>query len=162
MSERRILWAPWRASYIRGKRGTGCIFCNALQEDRDRENLVVFRGAGAFVILNRFPYNAGHLMVVPHRHCSAPEDLEATEAAEIWSLLVRSKAALGASFQPHGFNIGINVGQAAGAGIADHLHLHVVPRWTGDTNFMPVLGGTDVVSLDLTETYEALASYFAK
>jgi ATP adenylyltransferase len=160
MPGRRILWAPWRMRYIRGRRDQGCVFCGALLGQDDRENLILLRGKAAFVILNRFPYNTGHLMVVPNRHSSVPEELSSAESTEIWSLVVGAKTALDGAFQPHGYNVGLNVGHAAGAGIADHLHFHVVPRWVGDTNFMPVLGGTDVISQTLHETYDTLLPRF--
>lgn len=155
---RRNLWAPWRIQYIRGPKGPGCVFCQALQNGRDRENLIVHRGRHVFVILNRYPYNGGHLMVSPLRHVANPEELDAEESAELWSTFTRCKAALDAEFSPQGYNVGLNMGKAAGAGIADHLHLHVVPRWVGDTNFMPVLGGVGVISQHLLEVYDALVS----
>ncbi|MBI5439969.1 MAG: HIT domain-containing protein [Deltaproteobacteria bacterium] len=160
MTRRKILWAPWRLRYVQRTREEGCVFCKVRDEAQDPENLILFRGDATFAILNRFPYNTGHLMVIPNRHVSDPEELSPDEAREVWSLLVRAKRALGAVFRPHGYNVGLNIGVAAGAGIADHLHLHVVPRWTGDTNFMPVLGSTDIISQDLRATYEALRPSF--
>jgi ATP adenylyltransferase len=157
---RLTIWAPWRIEYIRGPKGEGCIFCGALGGDADRDNLVLTRGEGVFVILNRFPYTAGHMMVVPNRHVADPEDLELGEVTEIWSLFVRAKAALGQVFRPHGYNVGVNLGVAAGAGVADHLHLHVVPRWAGDTNFMPAVGEVTVISQHLTDMYDSLAPCF--
>jgi ATP adenylyltransferase len=152
------LWAPWRIEYIRGPKGPGCIFCRALEEGRDRENLIVCRGRHVFVILNRYPYTSGHLMVVPLRHVADPSELAPDEAAELWSTLVRCKGALDAELSPQGYNVGVNIGKAAGAGVADHLHLHVVPRWVGDTNFMPVVGGVGVVSQHLLDLHDALVS----
>lgn len=156
-----VLWAPWRIEYIRAPKGHECVFCAALESPDDRESLVLWRGAGTFVILNRYPYTAGHLMVVPKRHVPCPEDLDAEEAAELWREMVRAKAALQEVFQPDGFNVGFNLGRSAGAGVKDHLHLHVVPRWTGDTNFMPVLGATRVISQHLTEIFDSLARRLA-
>lgn len=156
--KRRSLWAPWRLQYIRGPKAPGCVFCRALEAGDDRENLVVRRGEHAFVILNRYPYTSGHLMVTPARHVAAPEDLSAAEAAELWRLMTECKRALDAEFRAQGYNVGLNVGSAAGAGIAEHLHLHVVPRWAGDTNFMPVVGGVGVVSQHLLDVYDALVS----
>ena len=155
---RRNLWAPWRIQYIRGPKTPGCVFCGALEAARDRDNLLVRRGQHVFVILNRYPYNVGHLLVTPVRHVASPEELGAEEAAELWSMLTLCKGALDAEFSPQGYNVGLNVGAAAGAGIADHLHLHVVPRWVGDTNFMPVLGDVGVVSQHLLDVYDALVS----
>ncbi|GAB4279474.1 MAG: HIT domain-containing protein [Deferrisomatales bacterium] len=155
---RRILWAPWRIEYIRAPKDGECVFCAARDDGDDRARLVLLRGRQAFLVLNRYPYTSGHLMVVPNRHVAAPEDCTAEEAAELWSLMVRAKQALGEALSPQGFNVGFNVGKAAGAGIKDHLHLHVVPRWVGDTNFMPVLGDVRVVSQHLEETYDQLAA----
>jgi ATP adenylyltransferase len=143
--------------YIRGPKGEGCVFCRAAAEGRDREDLVVHRGRAVLAILNRYPYASGHLMVVPARHVAALEDLTGEEAAELWSLLVRCKRALDAALGAQGYNVGFNLGRAAGAGIDAHLHLHVVPRWVGDTNFMPVLGDVRVMSQHLAEVYDLLA-----
>ncbi len=157
------LWAPWRLEYVQGPKQPGCVFCRALEggPGGDRESLVLHRGEGVFALLNRYPYTAGHLMVVPVRHVAAMEDLTPPEAAELWGLTVRAKGALEAVFRPDGFNVGLNLGPAAGAGVRDHLHLHVVPRWVGDTNFMPVLGEARVISQHLAEIYASLAPRFA-
>jgi ATP adenylyltransferase len=157
-----ILWAPWRIAYIENVAHTqGCLFCVKAAEADDRANLIVHRGARAFVMLNRYPYNNGHLMVVPFRHTAEPGDLDDAEKIELFDLLALSKRVLTESLRPHGFNAGLNLGRAAGAGIADHLHLHVVPRWNGDTNFMPVLAGAKVVSEGLESTRDRLAAGFA-
>ncbi|MFU8856465.1 MAG: HIT family protein [Deferrisomatales bacterium] len=156
----RNLWAPWRIEYIRGPKGPGCPFCEALAARADRQHLVLHRGEHAFAILNRYPYTAGHLMVVPNRHVASIEDLEAPEVAELWAFAVRARTALEAVFRPDGYNLGLNLGPAAGAGIKEHLHVHVVPRWAGDTNFMPVLGSVRVISQHLAEIYESLAPCF--
>ncbi len=155
---RSVLWAPWRGEYVGAPRPDGCVFCRAAEGTDDRENLVLLRGEGAFLILNRFPYTVGHLMAVPDRHVGAMEDLSEAEARELWALAVRAKQALDAVLRPHGYNVGLNLGPAAGAGVADHLHLHVVPRWVGDSNFLPVLGEVRVISQHLLQTYDSLVS----
>ena len=159
---RPTIWAPWRIEYIRRPKGDGCIFCRAVEADADRDNLVLTRGEKVFVILNRFPYTAGHMMVVPMRHVADPEDLELGEVTELWALFTRAKAALSQAFRPHGYNVGLNLGIAAGAGVADHLHLHVVPRWAGDTNFMPAVGEVAVISQHLADMYDSLTPCFRR
>jgi ATP adenylyltransferase len=152
------LWTPWRLSYVTSASRSNtadCIFCDALQ-DIDREPLVVHRGQRAFVILNKFPYNNGHLMVVPHRHVGRLADLSGDELAELIALTQAGERALAGVYAPHGFNMGINVGKPAGAGILDHLHVHVVPRWDGDTSFMTVFGETRVLPEELPVTAERL------
>jgi len=156
-----ILWAPWRMEYIRGEKESGCIFCNRIPQNNDRENLIVTRGKSCFVIMNRYPYNNGHLMIVPNRHAGALENLTPEENAEMMHLLQQSARALNEAMHPHGFNVGMNIGKAAGAGIDDHLHFHIVPRWSADTNFMPILGHTKVVSEALQDTWAALQKIFA-
>ncbi len=159
---RDVLWAPWRGEYVGGPKPDGCVFCRSLEGSDDRGSLVLLRGDRAFLILNRFPYTVGHLMVVPNRHVGAMEDLTGAEAAEVWALAVRAKRALDAVLRPHGYNVGLNLGPAAGAGVADHLHLHVVPRWVGDSNFLPVLGEVRVISQHLLETYDNLVSELSR
>jgi ATP adenylyltransferase len=159
-SDRTILWAPWRMEYIKSPKEEGCIFCNRIQQDNDRENLIVFRGVRAFVIMNKYPYNNGHLMIVPYHHEAEIENLNAAESQEIMALLQASVRALRKVMSPHGFNVGMNLGKYAGAGIDDHLHFHVVPRWDADTNFMPIIGHTKVVSEGLWETWEKLRLAF--
>lgn len=154
--ENRNLWAPWRSQYVGGAREPGCVFCLAAANPGDDEKLVAGGGAHAFVMLNRFPYTSGHAMIAPRRHVADVSLLDNAESAEIWKLAVEVKRALAAIYKPDGFNIGMNLGQAAGAGIADHLHLHVVPRWIGDSNFMPVLGDVRVISTHLSDTLGAL------
>jgi ATP adenylyltransferase len=151
------LFTPWRLPYVTGAfRGDHeCIFCAALA-DLDADPLVVHQGRRAFVILNKYPYNNGHVMVVPHRHTAALGALDAEELGEIMTLAQRVERALTSLYQPHGFNLGLNLGKPAGAGILDHLHLHIVPRWNGDTNFMTVLGDTRVLPEDLATTAERL------
>jgi len=143
-----------------GGGGDGCIFCTIPEQgsEHDRENLLLLRGEHAFVILNRYPYNSGHLMIVPYRHLRDVTLLTPAESAEIMALLQRMVSALTAVYRPEGFNTGMNLGSAAGAGIADHLHMHIVPRWAGDTNFMPVVGQTKVLPESLEQTWERITS----
>jgi ATP adenylyltransferase len=148
------LWAPWRLEYVSSaSEQTGCIFCRAAAAPDAADSLVVHRGGSAFVMLNRFPYSSGHLMVAPLRHVGYLGELSAEEAAEIHSLSVRALEVLTALFKPDGFNIGWNLGRSAGAGIVDHVHEHVVPRWQGDTNFMPVLADVRVIPEHLQTTH---------
>jgi ATP adenylyltransferase len=150
------LWSPWRLEYLIAPKVEGCIFCRAHESSDDRENLVLLRGERAFLILNRFPYNNGHFMVVPNDHVPSLENLDAPTLTEMMLLLNRGLAALRAAMNPDGFNIGVNLGQAAGAGIEEHMHIHAVPRWEGDTNFMPVVGEMRVVPQTWLQTYDAL------
>ena len=155
------LWSPWRLSYVTGSaRGSGCVFCDAASGRDDA--LVVYRGTTSFVILNKFPYNNGHLMVVPNRHIATLAEASADELAEIMTLARRAERAIRAAYEPHGLNMGINLGKPAGAGITDHLHMHVVPRWNGDTNFMTVVGETRVLPEELAVTAERLRPVFAR
>jgi ATP adenylyltransferase len=152
------LWAPWRLEYVQhAGDGHECIFCRAAGLPEDEPELVVHRGELAFVLLNKFPYASGHLMVAPYRHGSAFDDLEDAEALETHRLAREAIEALQAVFVPEGFNVGWNLGRVAGAGIVDHGHLHVVPRWNGDTNFMPVLADIKVIPEHLLETRRKLA-----
>jgi ATP adenylyltransferase len=150
------LWSPWRLEYLTAPKPDGCIFCHAIQNDHDRENLVLVRGERVFVILNRYPYNNGHFMVVPYAHVPSLEDLEAQTLTEMMLLLNRGLAMLRATINPDGFNVGTNLGQVAGAGIEGHVHIHAVPRWAGDTNFMPVIGDMRVVPQTWLQTYDML------
>ena len=143
-------------AFIKGPKEPGCIFCTKPQERRDRENYILYRGAHAFIILNAYPYNNGHLMVVPYAHVPTLEQLGDDASAEVMSLVRRSLGALRRASAPAGFNVGANIGQAAGAGIADHVHVHVVPRWAGDTNFMPVIAEVRLVPETLESTYDSL------
>jgi ATP adenylyltransferase len=155
----KFLWAPWRMDYILLKKEEGCIFCQKPLERRDRENLILYRGTSGFVMMNKFPYNNGHLMVIPNRHCLDLEALHEREMKELFHLLKRAILVLKETLQPHGFNIGINLGKMAGAG-EDHVHIHVVPRWVGDTNFMPILGETKIIPQYLEETYQTVYAGF--
>lgn len=156
------LWSPWRLAYITGVREeTDCVFCNALV-DPEAEPLILHRGATCFVILNLFPYNNGHLMVIPNRHIASLALATADELSETIELTRIAEIALTEAYAPHGMNMGMNLGKPAGAGILDHVHMHVVPRWNGDTNFMTVVGGTRVLPEDLTDTAAKLRPIFAR
>jgi ATP adenylyltransferase len=149
------LWAPWRLEYVAGaSEATGCIFCEKPAAGNDDQALIAHRGTHAYVLLNLYPYTSGHLMVAPYRHLAEPGDLDADERAELWELFDQSLAALRDVMAPHGFNAGLNLGRVAGAGVEGHLHLHVVPRWNGDTNFMPVLADIRVIPEHLSRTLE--------
>ncbi len=150
------LWAPWRIQYIKATPRDDCIFCSLPADGRDREHHILHRGSLVFVMLNRFPYTSGHLMVVPRRHVADLDALDDREALELFHLTTAATEAIRQAYGPEGFNIGVNIGRAAGAGIIDHVHLHVVPRWVGDTNFMPVLGEVKVLPEDLAATYDRL------
>ncbi len=150
------LWAPWRSKFVLGKKEHGCIFCTRLRQRKDKSNLILYRGKRCFIIMNRFPYNAGHLMVAPIRHIGELEKLNQAEMLELLQLSQLCIRLLKKELKPQSFNVGMNLGKISGAGIADHLHIHIVPRWEGDTNFMPILGKTKVVSVGLEEMYERL------
>jgi ATP adenylyltransferase len=151
------LWAPWRLEYIKGADELpGCIFCRAL-EGEDEETLIVYRGERAFVLLNKFPYVSGHLMVAPVRHVGEYGELDDEEAVEIHRLVQAGITALAEAYGPQGYNLGWNLGRVAGAGVLDHVHQHVVPRWAGDTNFMPVLADVKVLPEHLSESRRRLA-----
>jgi ATP adenylyltransferase len=150
------LWSPWRLEYLTAPETEGCIFCRAAEGDDDRESLVLLRGERVFLILNRYPYNNGHFMVVPYSHAPSLEDLDVETLTEMMLLLNRGLAALRASMLPEGFNIGANLGRVAGAGVSDHVHIHAVPRWSGDTNFMPIIGDMRVVPQTWLQTYDDL------
>ena len=153
------LWAPWRMAWIGAtKAPSGCIFCDAVTSDDDHRALVLTRGEHAFLILNAYPYASGHLMVAPKRHVGLVSEARTAELTEAMTLVQRAVTALGAEYRPDGYNIGMNQGRAAGAGIEDHLHIHVVPRWNGDNNFMPVVGDTRVLPETLQHTWERLRS----
>jgi len=153
------LWAPWRIEYIKLEKPKECIFCKAVKENKDKENLILWRGKDAFVIMNRFPYNNGHLMIAPYRHIGQFEELTKDELAEMSVLLQKSIIVLRKAMSPEGFNVGINIGKIAGAGVEDHIHMHIVPRWSGDTNFMPVISDTRVIPQALHDTYTELKNF---
>jgi ATP adenylyltransferase len=153
------LWAPWRMEYITRSREEGeepCIFCTSLNQDSDQKNFLLYRGEKSFIILNKFPYNNGHIMVVPNQHTGDLNNLNQEEQVDLFTLIRLSTKALSKVMQPHGFNIGMNLGRVAGAGIEDHVHFHIVPRWDGDTNFMPVISNTKVVSEALEKSFSKL------
>ncbi|RLF09290.1 MAG: HIT family hydrolase [Thermoprotei archaeon] len=157
-----LLWAPWRMKYITSPKQERCIFCIGSSEDKDPENLVVYRGSKSFIIMNKYPYNTGHLMVAPYRHVGDLAELSDEELLDLMKNVNLSIKILKESMKPEGFNIGVNLGRAAGAGIEDHVHIHVVPRWVGDTNFMPVLSQVKVIPELLEATYSKLKEALSK
>lgn len=157
------IWAPWRIEYIKQARDEekeGCILCNKPAEKDDAVNFILHRGQYCFIIMNIYPYNSGHLMVAPYRHVANLEDMGDAERNEQFELVSRSVAVLKQIFKAEGFNIGMNLGRIAGAGVDKHIHTHIVPRWAGDTNFMPVVGDTKVVNEALKDTYKNLVGKF--
>jgi ATP adenylyltransferase len=162
MASERI-WAPWRLEYVKDASKDDeqeCIFCAKPAEDDDEANLIVHRGERSFVILNLFPYTNGHLMVAPFDHIGSITDLDPETVAEVMGLAQRGMLALERQYEPHGYNVGFNQGRVAGAGVEHHIHMHVVPRWGGDTNFMPVLADTRVMPQTLEQSYETLKGAF--
>jgi len=156
------LWSPWRYPYLTESAKTaGCIFCEMAAAGRDEEWLIVFRGAHNFVVLNRFPYTSGHLMVVPYRHVPDLSGLDDAIASELMALTRASERHLRSVYRPDGLNLGMNIGESAGAGIAGHIHMHVLPRWTGDANFMTTVGQTRVLPEELALTWRRLKEAFA-
>ncbi|HYM80626.1 MAG TPA: HIT domain-containing protein [Candidatus Limnocylindria bacterium] len=151
------LWAPWRMTYVRGAHEpAGCLFCRAARGRSDRAHLILARRPHALLLLNRYPYNPAHAMVAVTRHVGRFQRLTAAERDDVLSLLAAAERALEAEYRPHGINVGANLGRVAGAGFPGHLHLHLVPRWDGDTNFMPVIGGTKVLPEALGKTWQRL------
>jgi ATP adenylyltransferase len=156
------IWSPWRYHYIASAdKQTGCVLCRIQQEGSDRENLIVHRANLNFIVLNMFPYTSGHLMIVPYVHKAMLTDVSEATTTEMMELAKRAQLALANEYKPDGFNIGMNLGRSAGAGVANHIHLHVVPRWTGDANFVSVIGETRVLPEDLVTTYEKLKKHFS-
>jgi ATP adenylyltransferase len=159
------MWAPWRMAYIVAEHDgryerSECVFCDLVERGDDRQSYILQRGRRAFVIMNLYPYNNGHLMIVPYEHVDSISHLDDETLAELMVLARRAQGVLEEAMRPQGFNLGINQGRPAGAGIADHVHMHVVPRWVGDTNFMPVLGDTRVMPQHLDESYDLLRPGF--
>jgi ATP adenylyltransferase len=154
------LWAPWRKEFILSKKEENCFFCEAIKDNQDRKNLVLYRGKECFCILNKYPYNNGHLMIVPKMHKDDLSKLNDSEMLELLTLSRDVKNILAKKLKPEGFNLGINFGKVAGAGMEDHIHLHIVPRWTGDTNFMPVIAETKVIPQSLDDLYLELKDCF--
>ena len=158
-----VLWAPWRGEYLGGPRTPGCFLCDYHQQppDRDAANYVVYRGAACYVLLNLYPYNNGHLMIAPYAHVASPDNLPVATLTELAQLTALSLQALRRVASPEGFNVGMNLGAAAGAGLADHVHQHVVPRWRGDVNFMASIGNTRVIPEALADTWAKLRAAFS-
>jgi ATP adenylyltransferase len=156
------LWAPWRLPWIKSGKTDECIFCTKPTAGDDETSLIPYRGERCFVMLNAFPYNSGHVMAAPYEHTAGLQELEEPTASELMSVTQRSLRALERAYGPEGYNVGINLGRVAGAGMADHVHVHVVPRWTGDTSFMPVIADTDVLPERLEDTYRVLREAFAQ
>ena len=154
------IWAPWRIQYIQMEKPEGCILCEKPGQNNDAQNYILYRGSKNFVIMNAYPYNPGHLMVAPYRHVASLDELTDDELREHFNIVSRSVRLLRQVFAPGGFNIGVNIGKVAGAGIDEHIHTHVVPRWQGDTNFMPVISDVRVVPEALAETYGKLRGKF--
>ncbi len=154
------IWAPWRKEFILSKKEENCFFCEAVKENQDRKNLVLYRGEECFCILNKYPYNNGHLMVAPNLHKDDLSKLSSSEMLELMTLTRDMKSILSKRMNPDGFNLGINMGKVAGAGVEGHIHLHIVPRWEGDTNFMPVISDTKVIPQSLDDLYVELKDCF--
>jgi ATP adenylyltransferase len=157
----KVLWAPWRMEYIVSCKEQDCIFCVRAAGKNDRDNLVLYRGKNVFVMMNKYPYNNGHLMVVPYAHQSSLSGLDQDTRLELMNTVEKGTECLGI-FRPEAFNIGINIGKIAGAGIEEHIHIHIVPRWGGDTNFMTVTGETRVIPEHILDTYDKLYPVFNK
>ncbi len=162
-----IMWAPWRMAYVGAEHdkqhdGPACVFCRLPLLGDDARSYILYQGERCFVVLNRYPYNNGHLMVIPYAHVDSLLDVDDPTTTEMLLLVRRSQRVLIDAMGPQGFNIGVNQGRAAGAGIADHIHMHVVPRWAGDTNFMPALGNVRVMPQHLDDTYAALRGGFSQ
>ncbi len=154
------LWAPWRIEYIRSPKEKGCVFCDKPNRSEDRDDLILYRGKKAFVLMNLYPYNNAHLLIAPYNHVNKTQTLDHETLQEIMVLADRSMNILEETMGAQGFNFGANIGAAAGAGIEEHIHFHIVPRWAGDTNFMPVLGHTKVLVDGLLECYDQLKPHF--
>lgn len=158
----KFLSAPWRWDFISSLiKKKGCVFCDALKLP-EKDSLICFKGKDYFVILNKYPYNTAHVMIVPYEHVDTPDKIAPRETVEMWELMNRTMAIIKDKFHPSGFNVGMNIGRAAGAGIRDHFHLHIVPRWDGDANFMPVVGKTRVLSYSIETIFETLLNEFKK
>lgn len=159
------LWAPWRMEFLtdpkKGKPG-GCVFCDLVAENEDEKNLILHRGEKVFVILNKYPYNNGHLMVIPYRHIADLTQVPDDEMNAIGQMSKHAVKALQETYKPEGFNLGMNLGASGGAGIKEHLHMHVVPRWVGDTNFLPVLADAKSMPQHLSASYDQLVDYFRR
>lgn len=153
------MWAPWRVKYVEKsskKRSRGCVFCGILKENKDKKNFIFLRTACSFAVLNIYPFNGGHSLVLPLRHVDSLEKLTPAERADLMDTIIRVQGMMKKAFAPHAFNVGMNMGHLAGAGIPEHLHVHIVPRWSGDVNFMPAVFGTKIIPVSLDNTYERL------
>jgi ATP adenylyltransferase len=153
------LWAPWRAKYIENfsqEEDRKCLFCEKASSRNDKENFILYRSKECYIIMNLFPYNSGHIMIVPYKHTADINELSDEENLDIMRTIRKGIQALTKALKPHGFNIGANLGRVSGAGIAEHIHFHIVPRWNGDTNFMPIIGDTKVISEHIEDTYKKL------
>ena len=150
------LWSPWRMEYILSEKGDGCVFCDKVADSDDEANFILDRGETCYVMLNLYPYNNGHLMIIPYQHVPSPEQLEEDVLTEMMLMVSKGLKVLRRAMHPDGFNVGINIGKAAGAGIEQHIHIHVVPRWEADTNFMPVFSQTRVIPELMDDTYQKL------
>lgn len=158
-----VLWAPWRMTYIlKSKEETGCFFCEAAESSEDDKHKVIYRSEFSIALLNIYPYNTAHVMIAPKRHVPRPDLLSEEEALDLHKALNLIIKAIEIEYQPQGFNIGMNIGKVAGAGVESHMHIHVVPRWLGDSNFMPVIGGTKVIPEDIERTYRRLKASVEK
>jgi ATP adenylyltransferase len=155
-----VIWAPWRMDYILSNKEQQCIFCELPKQERDRDNLILYRSSHNFVMMNRYPYNNGHIMVVPYRHVSALDGLDDGILLDFMRVTRHSVASIRKAFMPEGFNIGINIGKIAGAGMEEHMHLHMVPRWAGDTSFMTVFDEVRVIPEHIMSTYDRLFAAF--
>lgn len=158
----KTLWAPWRMEYILSDKGKGCIFCDLPKEDKDRENLILYRGGLAYAIMNRYPYTNGHIMVVPYVHKPSLEGLSDETLTAMMKLTRYSIDCISRAFRPEGFNVGLNLGKVAGAGMEEHLHIHIVPRWAGDASFVTVIGEIRVIPEHILDTYDKLYPVFNK
>lgn len=156
------IYAPWRSEYIKNPGGKECIFCRAARTKSDKECYVLLRGKYSLVVMNIYPYNSGHIMIAPYKHTGDLGDLTNDEMSELMSYSQVWEAVIREAMNPEGFNMGMNIGRIAGAGVLDHLHIHLVPRWSGDTNFMPIIGETKVIPISLEESYELLKSTYEK
>ncbi len=160
MSHKKHLWAPWKMEYIKNKDASQKIFSSKPNETEDKENLILYRGESCYIIMNYYPYNNGHLMIVPYEESDSVENLADETLTEIMRLTKKTMKILRENLQCHGFNFGANIGKGSGASIEGHLHFHIVPRWTSDTSFMPVVGSTKVVAQGLHDTYDQLKPFF--
>ncbi len=156
------MWSPWRMEYVRTPKDDGCVFCKKSASDQDRNNLVLFKGTNSIVLMNLYPYNNAHLLIAPYKHVDTTLELSSQVSNEMMNLANESMRIIKMAMNAEGFNFGANIGAIGGAGIKDHIHFHVVPRWLGDTNFMPVIGHTKVMVEGLLETYDELKPHFEK